>query len=240
MPRLRPLGAIHGWRTALREFVIIAAGVLCALAAQAWWQDHQDRGREGDYLRQLLADTRENEHRLDNAIATDSAVGWAAARLAGALYGGDPLPPPDTLVAWFQDRTFSSSNFEPLSGTYDALLATGDLRLIRTDSLRALLVAYASSLEHEQTMLRLFLEQTASDPARIARAIPFIRRMIFGPGRVRARDVDFERLRRDPDAEAVFFAVQIANTNRLQHLRTLRDRTRRLRRALEAEASILR
>lgn len=45
------------------EFGIIVAGVLCALAAQAWWDGHQERGR--DYLRQVLAGTRENEDRLD-------------------------------------------------------------------------------------------------------------------------------------------------------------------------------
>ncbi|HEX8830342.1 MAG TPA: hypothetical protein VF705_04210, partial [Longimicrobium sp.] len=53
-----------GWRGALREFGIIVAGVLCALGAQAWWEQHEERGREGDYLRQILADTRENERRL--------------------------------------------------------------------------------------------------------------------------------------------------------------------------------
>jgi hypothetical protein len=67
--------AAGGWMGALREFSIIVAGVLCALGAPAWWDGYQERGRERDYLRQLLADTRENEARLAAAMASDSASG---------------------------------------------------------------------------------------------------------------------------------------------------------------------
>ncbi|HEX5723935.1 MAG TPA: hypothetical protein VFX98_00640 [Longimicrobiaceae bacterium] len=234
-------GRTGHWRVALREFGVIVAGVLAALGAQAWWESSQEREREREYLRQLLSDTRENERRLDDAIALDSTTDWAVRRLAGGLYGPGPLPPPDTLLAWFGDRTFSSSGFQPLSGTYGALLAAGDLRLIRTDSLRARLVAYAARLEHEQAMLRFFLEQAFDEPAAVARPMPFLRRLVFGP-RVPglAASIDFERMRRDPEVEALLFAVQIANLNRISHLRDLREETRRLRRALEAEPSLRR
>jgi hypothetical protein len=228
-------GLARGWRAALREFAIIVAGVLCALAAQSWWQAREERGRERDYLRQLLADTRENERRLDAAIAVDSAAGSSVSRLAGTLFGSAPLPPPDTLAAWFRSEAFASSDFQPLSGSYGALLMAGDLRLIRNDSLRALLVSYAATLEHEQTMLGMFLEQSAGQPDRLARPMPFLRRMFFGGAELRPGDIDFETLRRDRDAESVFFALQVSNSNRLTHLRRLREETRRLRRALAAE-----
>lgn len=113
----------------------------------------------------------------------------------------------------------------------------GDLRLIRSDSLRALLVSYAAALEHEQAMLGLFLQQSAGEPDRIARPMPFLRGMVFGDGSP-LRDVDFGRLRSDPDAQAVFFAMQVANVNRLTHLRRLRGETGRLRRALAAELRV--
>lgn len=233
--RIRWEGLARGWRAALREFAIIVAGVLCALAAQSWWQAGEERRREQDYLRQLLADTRENERRLDAAIAVDSVAGASAGRLAGALFGGAPLPAPDTLAAWFRGEAFASSDFQPLSGSYGALLMAGDLRLIRNDSLRALLVSYAATLEHEQVMLRLFLEQSVGEPDRLARPMPFLRGMFFDDSAPKPGDVDFERLREDPDAESVFFAVQVSNANRITHLRRLRDETRRLRRALAVE-----
>lgn len=239
-PTSAPFSELGRWRGALREFVVIVAGVLAALGAQAWWQGREERTRERDYLAQLHADTRENERRLDAAIAVDSAAGWAAERLTGALYGSAPLPGSDTVLRWIGDRTFSSSDFQPLSGTYGALLTTGDIRLVRTDSLRALLVAYSATLEHEQAMLRLFLEQMAGDPAAIARPMPFLRGMFFGRSGGPLPAVDLERLRRDPDVEAILFAVQLSNSNRSAHLRALRAETRRLRRALEAEPSLRR
>jgi hypothetical protein len=228
-------GLARGWRAALREFAIIVAGVLCALAAQSWWQAREERGRERDYLRQLLADTHENERRLDTAISIDSTAGASVSRLAGTLFGSEPLPPPDTLAAWFRGEAFASSDFQPLSGSYGALLMAGDLRLIRNDSLRSLLVSYAATLEHEQVMLGMFLEQSAGQPDRLARPMPFLRRMFFGGSELRPGDIDFETLRRDRDAESVFFALQVSNSNRVTHLRRLREETRRLRRALAAE-----
>jgi hypothetical protein len=228
----------RGWRAALREFAIIVAGVLCALAAQSWWQASEERRREHDYLRQLFQDTRENERRLDAAVAVDSVAGVSLGRLAGALFGSAPLPAPDTLAALFRGEAFASSDFQPLAGSYGALLMAGDLRLIRSDSVRALLVSYAASLEHEQAMLGLFLQQSAGEPDRIARPMPFLRGMVFGDASPRLRDVDFARLRSDPDAQAVFFAMQVANVNRLTHLRRLRGETGRLRRALAAELRV--
>lgn len=73
--RRRVFPAPGSWRAAFREFVVIVAGVLAALAAQAWWTSHEDRARERDYLAQLLADTRENERRLETAIHEDE-IAW--------------------------------------------------------------------------------------------------------------------------------------------------------------------
>lgn len=234
---VRPVlvGAVAGWRTALREFATIVAGVLCALAAQAWWQGHEERGRERDYLRQLLSDTRENERRLDEAIATDSAAARSAARAIDALTGTAPPPPADSLVEWI-GRSGRSSNFQPLAGNYQALLGTGDLRLVRSDSLRARLAAYAAAVESEGERQAQFREIVTNGAGPMARALPFMRRAFLGD--VSSQGVDVVRLRADPDAAAVLFTMQAAGANKLAGLRQLRDETRDLRRALEAAPGV--
>lgn len=226
---------LAGWRTALREFATIVAGVLCALAAQAWWQGHEERGRERDYLRQLLSDTRENERRLDDAVATDSAAAHFAARAMDALTGSAPPPPADSLVAWV-GRSGRASNFQPLAGNYQALLGTGDLRLVRSDSLRARLAAYAAAVESEGERQAQFRGIVTSGAGPMARALPFMRRAFLGD--VSAAGVDVARLRADPDAAAVLFTMQAASANKLAGLRQLRDETRGLRRALEAAPGV--
>ena len=224
-----------GWSGALREFGIIVAGVLCALAAQAWWDGHQERGRERDYLRQILADTRENERRLDEAIEHDSGSREAASRVLDALTRGGEPAAADSVVEWM-GRAASASDFRAVAGNYRALLGTGELRLVRNDSLRVLLAAYSSAVDIEADRQRLFRETMTGLAMPMARGLPFMRRALLGD--IRASEVDVPRLQGDGDAAAVLFAVHAAYSNRVNGMRTLRDETRRLRTALEAEPGV--
>jgi hypothetical protein len=222
----------------VREFAVIAAGALAALAAQAWWQDRQDRDRERDYLRRLLADTRENALRIDRLIVDDSTSERTVRRVANFLFDAGPPPPQDTLVAWFLDGGFfSSSAFYPITDTYTALLATGDLRLVRDEALRSELVAYAARMDAEREGMGRYMQQVIGDGSRIVRTFPFMRRLFEGDtARLRAetRAFPFVSLRRDSDATLFLFALENAKFNRLNHLRTLRRETGRLRERLEA------
>ncbi|HYW08580.1 MAG TPA: hypothetical protein VE913_16590 [Longimicrobium sp.] len=237
-PRRPRLVETHNWRAALREFTVIVAGVLAALCAQAWWDWRQERGREHDYLRQLLADTRENERRLSDAIRDDSAANRSIGRVVDALTRPGPLPPSDSMVKWTLESG-NSSEFQALAGTYEALLGTGDLRLIRNDTLRALLVAYGGRLGTDRDMLMLMLEMGLGSVDVMPGKLPFTRR-IFLDGPTRDTGFDFEPIRDDPEVAALLFRLQAANSNRLSRLVRMRDDTRRLRRALEAEPSLRR
>jgi len=235
---VRPGRAGVAWRRVLREFAVIAAGALAALAGQAWWQNRLDREREHDYLRHLLADTRENSRRIDRLIVDDSTSEQTVRRVAAFVYDSGAPPARDTLVAWFIDGGFfSSSAFYPLTDTYTALLATGDLRLIRDESLRRELVAYAARMDAEREGMGRYIQQVIGDGSRIVQTFPFMRQL-FSPDtariRAEARAFPFERLRHDPNVTWYLFALENAKFNRLHHLRTLRDDTRRLQRQIEA------
>jgi hypothetical protein len=220
------------WLHALREFAVVVLGVLCALAAQAWWDGHQERGRERDYLRQLLADTRENERRLDEGIRTDSTAGAFTARALDALTSTTPPPPADSFVTWVINAGVGS-NVQPLAGNYRALVGTGDLRLVRNDSLRAKLASYTAFLESESERQQQFNQVVRSQTTTVGRVLPFLQRVFLGG--VRSDGVDVQRMRADPEVGAVLFSLQASNTNRMSGLRNLRTETRNVRRALEAE-----
>jgi hypothetical protein len=224
-----------GLRAAAREFAVIVASVLCALAAQAWWQGREDRGREHDYLRQLLADTRSNGRRIDEAIRVDSAAGVAAARAIDALTSPASAAPADSLVRWVV-AAGAGSDYQPLAGNYRALIGTGDLRLVRNDSLRSALAAYAAALESEGARQEQFRQAVTAQAGPLARAMPFMRRVFLG--HVSADGVDVARLRADPEAASVLFSLEAANANKLSGLRRLRGWTHRLQRALEAEPGV--
>jgi hypothetical protein len=224
-----------GVRAAVREFAVIVASVLCALAAQAWWQGREDRGREHDYLRQLLADTRSNGRRLEEAIRVDSTAALSTARAIDALTSPTSATPADSLVRWVV-AAGAGSDYQPLEGNYRALIGTGDLRLVRNDSLRSQLAAYAAALESEGRRQEQLRQAVTAQAAPLARAMPFMRRVFLG--HVSAAGVDVARLRADPDAAVVLFSLQAANANKLSGLRRLRGWTGAVLRALEAEPGV--
>jgi hypothetical protein len=228
--------AVVPWRSTFREFLVIVAGVLSALAAQTVWTRHQDHEMERDYLRQLLTDTRENEQRVSSAIDQERRIQSAARNVMTALEGTGPLPPTDSMTTWMV-TTAGASDFRPLVGTYRALLGTGDLRLIHNDTLRALLTEYSAQVESESTRLSQLLAAVIAQAGPLGRAIPYIRR-VFIDHEPKLDSREIARLRDSPDAAIVVFTLQAANNNRLNGLRAVYDETTRLRKALEAEPAL--
>jgi hypothetical protein len=141
------------WRRAARwfgaEFLVVVTGVLVALAVGAWWQGRQDAATEAAYLRQLAADLRETERAAARADAFLRPVDRAGSLLWLAFYETDP-PPRDSLLA-LAERAMWTSTVRPVTGTAEALVATGDLALVRDDSLRTAVTAYL-----ERTRGRLY------------------------------------------------------------------------------------
>ncbi len=82
---------------------------------------------------------------------------------------------------------FSSSAFYPLTNTYTALLATGDLRLVRDEALHSELVAYAARLEAEREGMGRYITQVFGDGSRIVHTFPFMRRLVSGDTRSRGQ-----------------------------------------------------
>jgi hypothetical protein len=136
------------WKRLFAEFAVIVAGVLIALAVNAWWERRQERDHAREYLEQLLVDFQMTERRLRSTIETETQ------RLDGvnlvinrALRG--PWPPPDSL-----ELPTGYNYFEPLKGTLTALVQSGELRILDNDSIRFALIAFSALLHETETILR--------------------------------------------------------------------------------------
>ena len=143
-PRWRWRPPAVAWRAKARwfgaEYLIVVLGVLTAVGINAWWGDRQDRAKEQVYLRQLAVDLRETERAADEVDAQMDRFERAPRRLAQAYYLADP-PPRDSLVAWGASF-LNYRTLRPVLGTAEALVSTGDLALVRDDSLRIAISAY--------------------------------------------------------------------------------------------------
>lgn len=217
-----PSGRRERFRASVREFFVIVAGVLVALAAQAWWEGRQDRSLEADYLAQIRADALENLARLEAAIAQDSVAAAAADSAMLVLEGALEGTSAEQLVGWI-GRLGQASEFQPVTGAHRALQETGDLRHIRSDEVRHALIAYATSLDRGTARLDQLRASVLEAVPSFARALPFMRlAFVRGP---RPEEADLEGLRGDPEAAVAVFTMQAATENRLSGLRRMREAT---------------
>ena len=128
------------WFVVALEVAIVVLGVVIGFQVTAWGQARSDRAKEQVYLRQLVSDLRETEQRIDDVDERLRPATRAAALLARAFNEATP-PVRDSLV-WWVGQSARIGAVQPVTGTAEALVVTGDLGLIRNDSLQAALTAY--------------------------------------------------------------------------------------------------
>ena len=126
----------------------IVSSILLAFAIDAWWQDRSDEIRLTEYLTQVRADTLDNRNRLTEALQLDKRQLGAVQGILAAL--GSPVPmtigsarewtqlEPDFL--WYSDPRL-------LVGTITALVATGDINLVRDPQIKTALIRYLGQLQ---------------------------------------------------------------------------------------------
>lgn len=133
----RPSRRSLDWRPPLRrfasEFVVVVAGVLTALALQAWYAGRQEAARERGYLRQIVADLHAAETSLDRSIQNGRQLERAASLLLRAYHDPERADA-DSVRRWLWAAPWLTPNPAQLVSLRS--LAAGDLQLIRDDSVR--------------------------------------------------------------------------------------------------------
>ncbi len=124
------------------EFVVIIVGVLVALAIDEWRGTLQDEEREQEYLTQLAADLRATEEMFVAAAELNAPWQNAARQLVGLFEQRGPADIETVRRLLADARQFN--NPVPVLGTAEALVSTGDLRLIRDPRIRSEITRYLS------------------------------------------------------------------------------------------------
>ena len=130
------------------EGVAIIASILIAFSLDAWWDGRELAEREDRYLESLERDFLENRENLEQTIQVQSAVMESIQKLV--LFGATATPAPDAdSVMSLVTLVFRDTNvgFSPNLGTYQELLNTSSLQVLRNDSLRTLLADFGVSGE---------------------------------------------------------------------------------------------
>lgn len=132
----------QNWIAVILDFVIVVIGVFVGLQVNNWNEARHDTVRGQEYLQRIHSDVLEDVGALDRRLAFWGDVadyGNAALDFAenGKLTNGSAW---DTLLAFYQASQIWP--FTTSDGTYQELIAAGDLGLVSDSDLRHSLADY--------------------------------------------------------------------------------------------------
>lgn len=136
---LRRFGASmrkQDWTAILIELVVVVVGVFIGLQASNWNEDRQADTKAAVYTTHLTEDLREEAWDYQLMIEYNQQVRANAERAAGALTGAVPLDDEALLVAAYRATQYKQKLHR--RATYDELISTGAIVLIRDRKLRDL------------------------------------------------------------------------------------------------------
>ena len=222
-------GQSLNWKPVIGQLALIVGGVLIALAVDSWWENRQERHEERAYLEQLLADLRETESRLETSIAGDGrTLDWVSWVTDRAFNG--PLPPPDSL-----DLPTGYTQFRPLTGTSMALVQSGDIQLLRNDSIRFRLIAYTALINATETLLRHTETLIWNSTERVIHGRLRHARSSNVRGDVAWGTIDVAAALSDPELVSALEVQKAASQNRIRNLQRLQQPTTELIQLLSTE-----
>jgi len=157
------------WKRLSVEATAIVASILLAFAIDALWDERELREQEIAQLHALHADFTENVKRLQRVIDRQEEFVASQARLLEIIHGHQDMPNEEALKKLVTE-SFMFSRLEEVLGAYQALVSSGDLRMIRDRKLRAAIAEFVGTLgdgyEDEklglQVRVRLLSEMSSS------------------------------------------------------------------------------
>ena len=167
------------WAAVVVEVLVVVLGVVIGFQVTAWGQGRADRATEQTYLRQLAADLRETERDLARVDSLMAEAERSSISLAVALRLATP-PSRDSLVFW-SSQLISQQMPNPVTGTAEALVATGDLGLIRDDGLRSAISDYLETVAYRQYINRVIFEEHEKAETELMSRLDWIEAVLAHP-----------------------------------------------------------
>ena len=135
------------WRQAFVEVSLIVAGILIALAVDAWWDQRQEREAEVSYLEALRQDFATNRESLLAQIALQQDIVHAGDDVLKMINAGLSDASSEEFFRSVTNDLYFFENWTPVTGTYDNIIASGHLLYIENQPLRVRLAEFRKSLE---------------------------------------------------------------------------------------------
>jgi hypothetical protein len=224
-------GMVKNWRShgirVLGELSVIVLGVIVALQVEGLRDTRDEQSREREAMVALSSDLEETRTRLENDMARQGRSIRAQRRLLAFADGERPLPASDSLGLLIS-RAIIFQRLEPVRGTYDALVGSGELRLIRSDSVRASLAALfglmGDGFEDEglSTLLRTEMLMAVSETAPLLKVSGSEFRAVVGRP-PNDDDAPYEALLNNATYISALMSVAATEAFQMSYFRRLRE-----------------
>ena len=160
------------WVAVIIELTIVVAGVFLGIEAANWNEARRDRSEEKRYYQQIIVDLKRDIGSFELAKERSVANDRAAETILDALDHGLPrnVDPADFAKAVH----FAGFLYLPTSGrrTYDELISTGNLRLLRDRKAKDAIAAYYEDFAELRQWDGLLRQQQADYWAESAGVVP--------------------------------------------------------------------
>ena len=150
------------WTGVVIEVLIVIVGVFLGLQAANWNQVRQDRDEERRYYSQIIVDLRRDLTSLEGAERRSQRHDRAAENVLAALE--NPTPANALSPGLAQDVHLAGFIFLPSASrrTYDELISTGNLGLLRNGAAKDAIAAYYEAFAQSRQW-DVLLRQQQSD-----------------------------------------------------------------------------
>jgi hypothetical protein len=137
----------QNWFAVALDLLVVIVGVFIGIEVANWNETRQDRNEERRYYSQLLVDLRGDLDSLAFAAKRAQFHDQAAERVLAKLQG---KPPPDVTPAQLATSIhYAGFIYIPRAarGTYDELISTGNLGLLRDQQIKSHIAAYYGAFD---------------------------------------------------------------------------------------------
>jgi hypothetical protein len=133
---------------AIGEIALVMIGILLAVQIDAWNDGRLEKKEEVRTLLSLKEDFLQSRINVDSTIREQSEVVRRLSKLNKILIEGDKNVSVDSLATFVYQGAFSYWKVEPTNGTYDALISSGKIDLLKNIELKRLLSGYSVEINY--------------------------------------------------------------------------------------------
>jgi len=130
------------------EFTVIVVGVLVALVAESWWSERDERRYEAELRADMLEEFRTNLEIVIADLEENAVVAAVLTRFAD-MGDAELLAQPDSAFAFFASGDLTWAGFDPMMGSAQALVQSGNLGALADRELRLRLSNWSGLLDEK-------------------------------------------------------------------------------------------